>query len=63
MKTFKFIFRHKLFNIAVTILADDQEEADEILLNKWNEIKDNDWDIPHYSEFNCISQTIMNYED
>lgn len=59
MKTFKFIFRHKLFNIAVTIYADNREEANEILLIKCKECAENDWDIPHHSEFECVSQVIL----
>ncbi len=56
---FKFIYTHKQFQIAVTILAESREEADRKLKTKWEELSELGWDVPHYSAFEATSQIIL----
>jgi hypothetical protein len=56
---FKFIFRHRQYKIAVTIIADSRENAQEQLMTKWNEIAELGWDVPHPSAFEAAEQIIL----
>lgn len=56
---FKFIFRHKQYCIAYTILAKDKESAIIELKNAWKILAESGWDIPHPSTFELIEQIIL----
>jgi hypothetical protein len=56
---FRFIFRHKQYCIAYTIIAENKESAEMELKNAWNEIAEKGWDIPHPSTFELIEQIIL----
>lgn len=56
---FKFIYKHKAFSIAVTIIASSEEEALETLKEQWVKLGDMGWDIPHYSTFMAVDRVIL----
>lgn len=56
---FKFIFRHKQYCIAYTIIAKDKESAIIELKNAWKILAESGWDIPHPSTFELIEQIIL----
>lgn len=56
---FKFIFRHTQCSIAVTIIAETQEEAEDSLKIAWNRLADEGWDLPHHSTYEIVEQIIL----
>lgn len=56
---FKFIFRQKQNSIAVTIIAETQEDAEDELKRAWSKLAESGWDLPHHSTFEAIEQIIL----
>jgi hypothetical protein len=56
---FKYIYKHKTAGIAVTIVADSEEESLEILKEQWVKLAFMGWDIPHPSTFVAVDRIIL----
>jgi hypothetical protein len=56
---FKIIFRHRQYQIAITIFAESLKDAKEQLMTRWKELAESGVDIPHPTTFEAAEQIIL----